>query len=234
MATGVAHELNQPLTSIHLLSQVMEQKIKRGETLDQETLTGFFNQVGDHTSRMTKIIDQLLSFSRTKEHQINCKKVVVANVIEKSLMLSHYQLTKSNIEVTFNCSNTSVQAYIDPDKLQQVLINLFMNARDAMEKSNKKNISISLEQLPEKEAFEILVKDNGHGMTKEQLTQLFTPFYTTKPNGKGTGLGLFISYGIVEQHGGSMQAESSPGEGTTFQITLPLDASKLTQKAITS
>ncbi len=233
MATGVAHELNQPLTSIHLISQLMERKLEKGEPLDEEMLRDFFSQVGDHTSRMSKIIDQLLSYSRTKEHQISCKHVLISEVIQKALVLTHYQLSRSHIEVAFHDSAVPLEAYLDADKLQQVFINLLMNARDAMEKSDVKKIDISVKKTDDNMA-QIDFTDTGKGMTEEELAHLFTPFYTTKPTGKGTGLGLFISFVIIEQHGGSMQTESKVGEGTTFRITLPLDAEQVAPKMLFS
>ena len=212
LAAGVAHELNNPLSTILLYSDVMYKDAPEGDQRRED-----LKMIMDEAQRCKIIVANLLNFARQQEilAQETDLEALVNEVIIK---VNHrHRFDKVQIIREFSPDLPHIQA--DPAQLQQVFINLLNNAADAMESGG--TIKISAARLDEK-MVEIRVADTGSGIPPENLDKLFTPFFTTKPAGKGTGLGLSIVYGIIKMHYGQIHAQSQIGQGTTIVITLPV------------
>ncbi|CCO09308.1 GAF domain-containing sensor histidine kinase [Desulforamulus hydrothermalis] len=218
MAAGVAHELNSPMTVIIGTAQMMQRDMgsddPRAEWLDDIISCGM---------RCKKIIQNLLSFSR--QGQFSFTATNINEQVEKVLSLIHYQINRNNIEIVKDLDPGIPDVLANGHQLQQVLINLLLNARDALEETTgEKRISISTGVVSEenKTWAVIAVSDNGCGIEPDNLNKIFNPFYTSKEASKGTGLGLSVSLGIAQSHGGTIKVESRPGEGSTFRFLIPL------------
>ncbi len=211
VASGMAHEIGTPMNVIlgraeYLMERVTEEPIKKG-------LQTIVTQV----ERITKVMNQLLSFARRRAPER--RALDVRDVIEASMEIFQERLARSRIRVETALDPTCPPAHADADQLSQVLINLIMNALHAMPEGGLLRIGLEAEG----EAIKITVADTGHGMAPEVAAHIFDPFFTTKEFGKGTGLGLTVVRGILEEHGGSIAVSSEVGKGTTFTIRLPRD-----------
>lgn len=225
LAAGVAHELNQPLMVIRGQAQMLLQ--------DQDADSEVFEDLSiieRNTKRVMRIIDHLRTFSR--QSQSNFQPVDVNRMIEESFLLIEEQLRLSGIDVERKYLENLPAVYGDVNQLEQVLLNLITNARDAIEKrrSLEKDPSdqikdeitvVTSTHATDPEWVEIYVKDTGEGLSSEVLSKIFDPFFTTKEVGKGTGLGLSISYGIIKDHKGDIEVIDTGAGGTTFCIRLP-------------
>jgi len=213
LAAGVAHEINNPLGGIlmygHLLLEEAEENSQASETL---------KKVIKETSRCKEIVRGLLNFARPKEPEMS--DIDINGLLEKSLSLLEKQVLFQNIKVEKRFSPDLKKIIADEDQLQQVFTNIILNAAEAMD--NKGTLTISTAWSKDRDHIEIHFRDTGHGIREEDLKRLFEPFYTTKEVGKGTGLGLAISYGIVQKHGGHIEAQSQIEKGSTFMVKLPL------------
>ncbi len=223
LISGIAHELNNPLTGVvgwtqYLLSQNLAPEMR-----------GHLTTVNDQAQRAARIVQNLLIFSR--QHKPERSGVSINSVVENTLALRNYELVVNNIEVHRRLSSDLPSIYADPHQLQQVLLNLIINAEQAMLGARKSG-NLYLKTEASTDGVLISVSDDGPGMTPDLLKKVFDPFFTTKPIGQGTGLGLSISYGIVEEHGGRIWATSEPGRGATFYISLPLQTSGMTERPI--
>jgi two-component system NtrC family sensor kinase len=220
---GVAHELNNPLTSVMGFSELLQQS-----TLDEQHRR-YLDMIFKSAKRCQKIVASLLSFAR--KHQPERKVLNVNGVVESAIEIVAYQLRTSNIEVTTDLDANLPATLVDPHQMQQVFLNIISNARQAMEgHTSKGRIRISTQAVGGR--VRIIFQDNGPGISEENLTKLFVPFFTTKEVGKGTGLGLSLCYGMVTEHGGTITPQSKPGEGATFIIDLPI-TQETTKKADT-
>ena len=211
LASGMAHEIGTPMNVIlgraeYLLQRVTDEGTKRG-------LATIVTQV----ERITKVMNQLLAFARRKTPER--RAVDLGQTIDDSLEMFHERMTHSRITVekVIEANMPSVRA--DQDQLIQVLINLVMNSIHAMPEGGRLRLSLACEDSHVR----LGVSDTGHGMPEEIRSKVFEPFFTTKDFGKGTGLGLTVVKGIIEEHGGSITVESAVDKGTTFWIRLPLD-----------
>ncbi len=212
LAAGVAHELNNPLSTILLYSDVMYKETAEGDQRRED-----LKMIMDEAQRCKIIVADLLNFARQQDilAQDTDLKALVGEVLIK---VNHRKrFDKVQIVCEFSPDLPHIQA--DPAQMQQVFINLLNNAADAMPSGG--TITISAAPLDSK-TVEIRVADTGSGIPPENLDKLFTPFFTTKPAGKGTGLGLSIVYGIIKMHYGQIHAQSQVGVGTTIIITLPV------------
>ncbi|MBI2412590.1 MAG: response regulator [Deltaproteobacteria bacterium] len=213
LVSGVAHELNNPLTGIMCFSELLLE-----DRLSDE-VKGKLKKINDASHRCKKIIDNLLTFARWKRPE---KKYESVNkVVRESVDLRSYQLKVDNIELVFDLDDAVPDTMLDEDQIHQVFLNLINNARDAIkEKGESGRIRITSRHSGGR----IIVKfeDTGQGMPDEVAGRIFDPFFTTKGVGKGTGLGLSISYGIINEHGGAIYASSTPGYGSTFVVELPV------------
>jgi len=215
---GVAHELNNPLTSVMGFSELLQQ----GDANPQQKR--HLEMIYKSALRCQKIVQSLLSFSR--RHQPERKLVCVNGLVEAALEILQYQLRTSNIEVTTRLDPRLPQAMVDPHQIQQVFLNIINNARQAIETHRPKGaIRISSDTCGTN--VRVIIADDGPGIPQENLSKVFDPFFTTKEVGKGTGLGLSLCYGMVREHGGTIKASSKLGQGATFTVELPIAAPAL-------
>ncbi|WP_163134566.1 ATP-binding protein [Agarivorans sp. Alg241-V36] len=221
LSAGVAHELNQPLMIIRNGGQLLERRINKG-TLDDEKLHKFVGSVLSNSKRMMKIIDHLRTFSRHSSTEFI--EVDVNSVVNNSILMVGEQLKLRGISITVQLSDTALWVKGDANQLEQVLLNLISNARDAMNTSSSDNklLTLATRLTEDEQGVEIEVSDNGDGIPVDVQSRMFDPFYTTKEEGKGTGLGLSISYGIVSDHKGSIKVLSDSDSGTRMYVCLPL------------
>jgi signal transduction histidine kinase len=172
-------------------------------------------KIARQTFRASEIVNSLLNFSRTSSTAF--EDLDLNRLIRETLTLLEHQFQKAGIVVETEMNASIPQIRGNQGKLQQVFLNLFINARDAMESGGKLNVVTH----PAHHGVCVEVRDSGAGISRENLARIFDPFFTTKASRKGTGLGLSVSYGIVEEHGGGIEVESSPGEGTVFRLEFP-------------
>lgn len=219
LASSVAHEINNPMQGFLTYIKLM-QKIISGKEITQEKLDNFknyLNVMGSEIERLGDMVKNLLVFSRQSKLEI--RKSDVNSIIRNSLMLLANKIRIQNIEVDLNLQEAIPQIYCDFKQIQQTLMALLINAIEAMPKGGK--IIINTHSVDEK--VEIDITDTGEGIPKENLRNIFDPFFTTKEDTKGTGLGLFVAYGIIKDHKGTIKVESEIGKGTSFFITLPVE-----------
>ncbi len=226
MATGVAHELNQPLSVIKTASSFFIKKVSRNETIPAETLETLAREIDGHVDRATKIINHMRQFGRKSEGML--KPVQVADVLTSAFELFNQQLKLREIEVNWEIERNLPPIMADYGRLEQVLINLMINARDAIEKrwTGATALEPGRKRITLTAAFQhgkvlVAVRDTGGGVPEAIAEKIFEPFFTTKTVGKGTGLGLSISYGIVKEFGGSIEVEAGNADGACFRLLFP-------------
>ena len=212
MAAGVAHEINNPLGGILLYSNLVLEDVPE-DSPARENMQKIIYQ----TNRCKGIVQNLLDFARTPTGDMLPLKI--NNVINTSLNLVKDQSMFHGIEIKTDLAENLPEVIGDRARLEEVFLNLFINATDAMK--GKGTLTITT-RLSGNNSIKITVSDTGEGIAKEHLPHIFEPFFTTKEPGRGTGLGLSIVYGIIRKHNGVIDAESEPGKGTTFIILLPL------------
>lgn len=217
MASSFAHEVNNPLATINVFAEDLIDRLEQKDTeLDEEEMALYLAKIKENTERCKRITSNLLNFSRKSNWTVT--HIDVMETIVNSISLVESTLKKKQITLTADLPQDLPVLFGDSLKLMQVIVNLFNNAIDAMEKKGQLIISASVEQ----HSVLIQVIDNGCGMAPEVLGKIFDPFYTTKPVGKGTGLGLSVCYGIIEEFGGNIQIESKEGAGTTVTVRIPI------------
>ncbi|MBI9110849.1 PAS domain S-box protein [Maridesulfovibrio ferrireducens] len=225
MASGVAHELNQPLAILKTISNLLMRKVSRNQTIEPEILHEMAEGVDTHVDRASKIIDHMREFGRKAD--LKTMPVQVNEVLTRGFEFFSQQLRERNIDVVWELDKDLPFIMADSNRLEQVVINLLINARDAIEEhwakscplSDDKKIFIATYFTNTKVIIEIC--DTGPGIPETIQDRLFEPFFTTKDVGKGTGLGLSISYGIVQDYKGTIQAASRDGKGACFTIAFP-------------
>jgi histidine kinase len=225
MATGVAHELNQPLSVIQMISNLFVRNLNRGALPDKETLSDVSSKLQSNVERASKIINHMREFGRKSALEVS--SVHLNDVILKSLDFFSQQLRLRNIEVVLELEEKIPSIMADPNRLEQVFINLLTNARDAIEDKALQDPSspgakrITIRTHSNRRYVFAEVCDSGIGVPKELTNKIFEPFFTTKTVGKGTGLGLSISYRIISEYGGTIHSVSKEGEGACFDIRFP-------------
>jgi two-component system NtrC family sensor kinase len=213
MISGVAHELNNPLTSVLGYSQLFQQ-YDVSQDLKED-----LNKIRSEAERCHRIVQSLLSFAR--RHKPGKIYTGINGVIENALELMAYELKVNNIEVIKELDMNLPFTMVDPYQLQQVLLNLINNAYHAMITDKGKG-KLVVKSTQNQQKIEISLNDNGPGISLENLPKIFDPFFSTKESGEGTGLGLSLSYGIIKEHQGEILVESELGKGSTFIIKLPI------------
>jgi PAS domain S-box-containing protein len=213
LAAGVAHEVNTPLTGISSYTQML---LEQADPADPRTQ--LLEKIERQTFRAAKIVNGLLTLSRPGTAGGERAPVDLSNVVTDVLSLLEHQLELGKIKVRRELSDVPVTVLGIEHQLQQVFLNLFLNARDAMPRGGW----LTLATRVEGDVAFAEVADTGQGIPAEQLSRIYDPFFTTKPIGRGTGLGLSISYGIVREHDGNLRCDSAVGQGTRFTLTLPL------------
>lgn len=218
LSAGIAHELNNPLTGVLTFTSLMRKKVKDG-TEDAEDL----DLVIRETKRCAAIIRRLLDFAREKvpvNGFFNLNQVV-----EDTVRFVERPASLHQIEISTHLDAALPQVWGDADLIKQVMMNLLVNAQQAVDKEGRISVETRLitpSDTHEQQTVEISVRDNGCGIPQANLQRIFDPFFTSKEVGKGTGLGLSVSYGIVKAHGGKISVESTVGEGTVFHVQLPV------------
>ena len=212
LVAGVAHELNNPLTGISTFAQLLLEDRLQGEQFESVSL------IKREADRAITVIRDLLLFAR----KTDARDVVVDvnTIVKHTVRLRALASRSTGIEVHMHLDDSQPKVRGDEQKLQQVLLNLLVNAESAMEGAEIRHLTVTTQR--KQGAVQIVISDTGHGMAESVLQRLFEPFFTTKPPGKGTGLGLSVSYGIIQQHDGTITVDSTPEIGTTFTILLPL------------
>ena len=215
LAAGVAHEVNTPLAVISSYSQMLAEKFAQDSA--EAALLG---KMTEQTFRASEIVNSLLDFSRTSG--VTPAPLDIGDVLQSTVDLIEPQLRDASVTVESDLQG-GVSVMGSKGKLQQVFLNLFLNARDAMPSGGTLRVACravtGTDSMPN---VEVLVSDTGGGMEPAVQRRIFDPFYTTKGPGQGTGLGLAVTYGIVREHSGGITVDSAPHEGTTFKLTFPL------------
>lgn len=226
MATGVAHELNQPLAILKTISSLLSRRISRKQKMDEKMLEEIAEGVNTHVDRASKIIEHMREFGRKSD--LKTMPVNMNHVLHRAFDFFSQQLNVRNIRVDWHLQEDLPYVMAESNRLEQVVINLLINARDAIEERWKQETPEGLEKritiatsATDKDVV-IKVCDTGSGIPETIRAKLFEPFFTTKDVGKGTGLGLSISYGIVKDYGGNIEAASMNGEGACFVISFPI------------
>jgi len=216
LASGIAHELNNPLTSVIGFSQLLMERDIADDIKEDLQL------VHSEAQRAAGIVKNLLTFAR--KHAPVKQLTQVNSVIEDVLKLRAYEQRVNNIEVVKQFDPALPEVMIDHFLMRQVFLNLVINAEYFMAATrNKGELTINTKKVDN--MVRVSIADDGPGISRENLNRIFNPFFTTKEVGKGTGLGLSICHGIVAEHGGKIHARSQPGKGATFIVELPLDGS---------
>ena len=212
LAAGVAHEINTPLTGVSSYTQML-----LGMLAETDPKHALLQKIRRQTDRATGIVNNLLNFSRTGG-VTEFVEVNLNRVLEDTLQLLEPQFRQSRVEIVRECAEELPRVHGNAGKLQQVFTNLLLNARDAIPDGGRITLRTSTD---DRDLVNVEVRDTGIGIAPENVARIYDPFFTTKGVGRGTGLGLAVSYGIVQEHSGHIAVESAPGRGTTFRITLP-------------
>jgi two-component system, NtrC family, sensor kinase len=212
LAAGVAHEVNTPLTGVSSYTQML-----MGMLPETDPKHALLQKVRRQADRASDIVNNLLNFSRTGG-ATEFTELSVNQVMDDTLQLLEPQLRRNQVEIEREFDPNLPKAYGNAVKLQQVFTNLILNARDAILDGGRITLFTA---STDDETIVIEISDTGMGIAPENVAKIYDPFYTTKGVGRGTGLGLAVTYGIVQEHSGHIAVESTPGKGTTFRITLP-------------
>lgn len=214
LTSGVAHELNNPLNNISTCVQIIQEEIEESNIEYKKKL---LTQVEQEITRSRDIIRALLEFSRQSDFSV--EPVKFRTLVNNTMHLITGEIP-ANIEVQIDAAQ-DLDARMDPRRIQQVLLNLIINAVFAMKNNNEGILRIEASKNSIADTFIFKVIDTGQGIKEEHLVKIFDPFFTTREVGKGSGLGLSIIHGIIEQHSGTISVESHIGQGTTFTVSLP-------------
>ena len=213
LTSGVAHEINNPLTGIIGYTEMLLMKI------DDENTKKYLQNVYDAAIRCKRIVQNMLTFARQNTAEKSIENI--NNIIDKTIELHEYWLKSNNIKIVRDYEDVQ-SVSIDRQQVQQVILTLLINAEHAISgKDVKGEIGFRTSYDERAESVVVIVSDNGSGIPPEVLPRIFDPFFTTKPVNKGTGLGLSIAHGIVAEQGGSIEVESIMGKGTSFILNLP-------------
>ena len=218
LISGIAHELNNPLTGVMGYSQLLQLR----KDLDDRAKENLY-KINNLALRCQKIVQNLLSFARKQRPERTLSNI--NEILDMTVELRNYELRVNNIKIIRDLDKKLSKTIVDAHQLQQVFLNILTNAEQAMlESHGKGTLTIRTRENPQKSRIIIEFSDDGPGIPESHLTRIFDPFFTTKEVGKGTGLGLSLSYGMIKEHGGNIYAQSRPGEGSTFVIELPIIA----------
>jgi signal transduction histidine kinase len=231
ISAGVAHEINNPLGTILIYSHMLMRELQQNDPRRED-----FEMIATEATRCKNIVRGLLDFAR--QSRISKRPTDLKLVIEEVVTITTPKALENEVSVSCDVHDSMPIMMIDTDQVKQMLVNLVNNGIDAISSSpiapalqpgsraisDKVTIAAGLSQRGDK--VELEIKDTGCGIPQENLSKLFTPFFTTKELGKGTGLGLAIAYGVVKMHSGEISVESEQGKGTTFHISFPIERVK--------
>jgi hypothetical protein len=221
LAAGVAHEVNTPLAVISTYAQMLAKQVAEDSAKAQ-----ILDKIAKQTFRASEIVNSLLNFSRTSTTSFG--PVNLNKVVQETLSLLDHQLQKAGIVIRTELATEPPVILGSANKLQQVFLNLFLNARDAMPSGGRLEVRTSLEGS----RAQVEVADSGSGIAPEHLHRIYDPFFTTKAARKGTGLGLSVSYGIIQEHDGSIEVSNRPAGGALFHIAFPLHVSVIAARPV--
>jgi two-component system NtrC family sensor kinase len=221
LSASVAHEINNPISGVLNLSMLMQRMLKDDGIPPGrlEEFRKYLTQVTNETARVGRIVSDLLAFSRRGKPQRAAADL--NRIVRATLSLAQHKMKLSNVTVEANLEEGLPAVPCDASQIQQVVLNLALNAAEATHGGSDRRVFVSTSGGPGMVA--LAVSDNGEGIPPENLSKIFDPFFTTKSDGKGVGLGLAVSYGIIQAHGGDIEVKSAVGEGTTFTVLLPIE-----------
>jgi signal transduction histidine kinase len=221
LVAGVAHELNNPLTSVIGYAQLLQQELRDAdtETRSPEELGHDLRRIAEESERAARIVRNLLAFARRQTAAREPQDL--AELCGRVVALRSYELRLNGVELVTEFQPGLPKVIADGGQIQQALLNLVLNAEQAMRGRPVRRLTIGVRLEPSASAVEMSVADSGHGIDTANLSRIFDPFFTTRDVGEGTGLGLSICYGIVRDHGGHIRVESKVQVGTTFSVLLP-------------
>jgi signal transduction histidine kinase len=212
LTAGIVHDVKNPLAVIKGLAEELQEEVLLSTEATEQLKT-----IRDNANRANQIVTDLLKFAR--EATPVMKRQNICETVKTATRLTDYLARKGKVEVITEIPTDPVMVTYDSTQIEQVLVNLFQNAIQAMPNGGKININLNREE----KGISLRVQDEGVGIPAENLSRIFDPFFTTKPEGEGTGLGLSVSYGIVTKHRGRIDVKSTPGKGSSFTIKLPYD-----------
>jgi signal transduction histidine kinase len=221
LAAGLAHEIGTPLGVIAGRAESLQRRLAGNGQAEQS-----LGVVLDQIDRITRIVRSMLDFAKVRE--LHLAETDLGAVLDSTLEFVSHRLEDLGIEVETWVAPGARPVRGDAENLQEVVLNLVLNAADAMPSGGRLSVMIRPQRRAhpehgaELELVEMVFRDDGSGIAEEHIDRVFDPFFTTKEVGKGTGLGLSVSYGIVREHGGWMEAESAPNQGTTMRVLLPV------------
>jgi len=220
LSASVAHEINNPIAGVLNLSMLLQRMLKDDGVPPGriEEFRKYLGQVVSETTRVGRIVSDLLAFSRRSKPQR--VPADLNKIVRMTLSLVQHKMKLSNVTVEQLLCESLPAAACDASQIQQVVLNLVLNAAEATQSKSERRVTVSTERCGSE--VRLVVADNGEGIQPENLTKIFDPFFTTKSEGKGVGLGLAVSYGIIQAHGGDIEVKSEAGEGATFIVTLPI------------
>ena len=217
LTAGIAHELNNPMMGMLNFAQYCKKHV------DSETkVYSVLDDMERETRRCIDIVKNLQTFSRMKPSEEETReRIACEEIIERVRKLLSYRIEKDGVTFNVTTSSGCPDVSVNAGNIQQIFLNLIGNALDAMQDTKTRSIDVHIDQDPHG-FVRVRVKDTGSGMPKDIQEKIFDPFYTTKPVGKGTGLGLFVSRGMIEKHGGAIECGSEAGKGSVFTVRLPV------------
>lgn len=222
LAASVAHEINNPIAGVLNLSMLVERILKEDGIPPErvEEVRRYLIQISSETTRVGRIVGDLLAFSRRPSPQR--LPADLNAIIRRTVSIIDHKLKLANVELELQLDETLPNIKCDNSQIQQVIVNLVMNASEATHNRDHGKVTVRTTVNTNRESIRFEVKDNGDGIPKENLAKIYDPFFTTKGEGKGVGLGLAVVYGIVESHGGEIEVDTKVGEGTIFRVDLPI------------
>jgi len=225
LAASVAHEINNPVSGVLNLSMLVERIIEKGQIPPgrEAEVRKYLGQISTETARVGRIVSDLLSFSRRSKPQHS--PADLNKLVRTTVGLIGHRLKLIDATPVLNLQDNLPMVECDGSQIQQVVLNLVLNAAESMQSKGGGTLTISTQMVADGTAAELRVEDTGEGIAPENLTKIFDPFFTTKSDGKGVGLGLAVLYGIVKAHDGEVEVTSRRGVGTAFVVTLPLKPS---------
>jgi signal transduction histidine kinase/DNA-binding response OmpR family regulator/GAF domain-containing protein len=221
LAAGLAHEINNPMTVISANTQILREEIPT-----EHPYYGSIRLIDRASERASRIVRNLLDFSRAEQYEFVQADLNLS--LQDAISLVEAQVRRSNISIVTELAPHLPLIWASPDHLHVVWLNLLLNARDAIEAACREGV-IRVVSHHRDDQVVVQVSDNGVGIPSDELNRIYDPFFTTKPPGKGTGLGLFTCYRTVQRHGGEISVDSQPGVGTSFDVTLPIGHSPATE-----